>query len=107
MKKPVWHSEEKGTAREEFVAFSAGRDVVPLPMADDILIPYDIWTNQAHAKMLYQIGVFRREELERVLESLNELERLWEQGNGVWTRHWRMCISTLNPLWRKRCGNQR
>jgi argininosuccinate lyase len=106
VKKPVWHSEEKGTAREEFVAFSAGRDVVPLPMADDILIPYDIWTNQAHAKMLYQIGVFRREELERVLESLNELERLWEQGQ------WRLDPAledvhiNLESALAERCGEE-
>ncbi|MBD3266624.1 argininosuccinate lyase, partial [bacterium] len=81
MKKPVWHNQEKGTARETFVAFSAGRDVTGLPMADEMLIPYDIWTNQAHAKMLNKVGVYSSEECQQVIQALNELKRQWENSN--------------------------
>lgn len=82
MKKPVWHSDKKGSARENFVAFSAGRDVVPIPAADSILVPYDIWTNQAHAVTLYRAAVFTEGETKKVLSALNEL--LQKSQNGGW-----------------------
>lgn len=76
-KKPVWHSESKGTAREAFVAFSAGRDVVSVPEADAALVPYDCWTNRAHALGLHKIGVFTRPELKKILKALDSLESKW------------------------------
>ncbi|MDX9752512.1 MAG: argininosuccinate lyase [bacterium] len=80
MRKPVWHSEKKGSAKEAFVAFSAGRDVVPLPEADQDLVPYDIWTNQAHALTLYRGGVFSREEARSILAALIKLKEDWLEG---------------------------
>jgi argininosuccinate lyase len=79
--KPVWHSDKKGHARETFVAFSAGRDVVGLPMADSILVPYDIWTNQAHALTLHKAGVFSSPEIKKLIKALNTLYRRWERGD--------------------------
>lgn len=80
MKKPVWHSESKGSARETFVAFSAGRDVVATPAADEALVPYDIWTNQAHAMGLHRSGVYSQNQLQRVLKALRRLEDMHHKG---------------------------
>ena len=80
MEKPVWFSESKGNPREEFVAFSAGRDVVSLPEADDALIPYDLWTNRAHAIGLQAIGVYTKSECQKIIKALNRIESEWEKG---------------------------
>ncbi|MBN2328155.1 MAG: argininosuccinate lyase [Candidatus Omnitrophica bacterium] len=82
MKKPVWYSRAKGDPRAEFVAFSAGRDVVPILEADSVLIPYDLWTNRSHAVGLREIGVYTGAECKKVLQALHQLEREWE--NGSW-----------------------
>jgi argininosuccinate lyase len=81
VKKPIWHSSKKGTARTEFVKFSAGRDVLPLPGADEILVPYDIWTNQAHAIGLHRIDVFSAPQLQKILQALTKLETEWTRGS--------------------------
>ncbi len=80
MKKPVWQHDSKGNAREEFVAFSAGRDVVSVNEADDALVPYDIWTNRAHAIGLQRIGVYTQPQLKKILTALNRLEKAWKAG---------------------------
>lgn len=80
MKGPVWQSRAKGTAREEFVAFAAGRDVVSLPEADHALTPYDIWTNQAHAIVLREAGVYADAEVKKIIAALNQLENRWAKG---------------------------
>lgn len=80
MKKPIWHSQSKGSAREEFVAFSAGRDVMPLCEADAELVPYDLWTNRAHAIGLARIGVYNSPQLKKILDALSKLEKEWRAG---------------------------
>ncbi|MFB3785417.1 MAG: argininosuccinate lyase [bacterium] len=81
MKSPVWQSRAKGTAREEFVAFAAGRDVVSLPEADNALTPYDIWTNQAHAIVLRDAGVYTDAEVKKIISALNQIEIRWVKGD--------------------------
>lgn len=80
MKNPVWHSTSKGTARGEFVAFAAGRDVVALTEADTLLIPYDLWTNRVHAHVLKKIGLFNEKEFSRLMQALDSLEALYSDG---------------------------
>ena len=53
----VWGSHLHSSPAEENVLFCAGRDVQPLPMADMALLPYNLWTNRAHAIMWYEEGV--------------------------------------------------
>ncbi|MDP8242972.1 MAG: argininosuccinate lyase [Candidatus Hinthialibacter antarcticus] len=78
--KPVWHSESKGSAREAFVAFAAGRDVVASPEADHALVPYDIWTNRAHALGLQKVGVYSAPQAKKILSALKRLESEWKKG---------------------------
>ena len=49
-------------------------------MADELLIPYDIWTNRAHSLMLAERDLISRETLAGVLRGLNEVERQHQQG---------------------------
>ncbi len=80
MKQPVWISRTKGTPRAEFVTFSAGRDVVSIPEADAVLVPYDLWTNRAYAIGLQKIGVYSQSECRKILKAFNRLESEWQAG---------------------------
>ncbi len=80
MKAPVWQTPERGSAKEEFVSFSAGRDMQALPAADSTLVPYDIWTNQAHAIGLWHIGVYNVAQIKKILMKLVHLREDWSKG---------------------------
>ena len=80
MSRAVWATEGKGTAEERMVALSAGRDVMGLPAADALLIPYDLWTNRAQAIMLGEIGVFDKSEVRSLLSALADIEERFERG---------------------------
>jgi len=76
----VWGSHLSRPPIEQNVQFCAGRDVRAVPMADEVLLPYDLWTNRAHSIMLHQQGLIADEQLSRILAGLLELERLHESG---------------------------
>lgn len=80
-KKQVWGSHLSAPPDELMVAFCAGRDVTALPMADVELLPYDLWTNRAHARMLAKQGIITGDVLEKILEALETLESKAEEGN--------------------------
>jgi len=62
------------------VAFCAGRDVQALPMADELLLEYDIWTNLAHARMLAHTGILTHSEWAEIRAGLTELWQDFQQG---------------------------
>jgi len=70
----VWGSHLKKPPNEQNVLFCAGRDMQPLPMADELLLPYDIWTNRAHCIMLHKQGLIPKASLSSILEGLKILE---------------------------------
>jgi argininosuccinate lyase len=55
------------------LAYCSGRDVAALPMADELLLPYDIWGTEAHAIMLHERGVLGRDDVRPILASLRAL----------------------------------
>ena len=79
-KNQVWGNHLKHTPIEQNILFCAGRDVQPVPMADAVLLPYDIWTNRAHAIMLYEQKIISQGILLLILKGLDELEKLAQQG---------------------------
>jgi len=79
--KQVWGSHLNKLPYEQNVLFCAGRDVQPLPMADEILLPYDIWTNRAHCIMLHKQGLIPTSSFSGILTGLNKLEKLVAAGN--------------------------
>ncbi|MBC8259609.1 MAG: argininosuccinate lyase [SAR324 cluster bacterium] len=77
----VWGNHLKKPPNEQNVLFCAGRDVLPLPMADELLLPYDIWTNRAHCIMLHKQGLIPTTNLSSILAGLKQLEILVESGD--------------------------
>jgi argininosuccinate lyase len=77
----IWGSHLNKQPNEQNVLFCAGRDVQELPMADHILLPYDIWTNRAHCIMLHKQGIITDEHLQSILAGLNQLEKHVDEGN--------------------------
>ena len=76
----IWGDHLNVSPNETNISFCAGRDVKELPMADQELIPFDIWTNIAHSKMLLKIGVLNSDEFKQILSGLKEIFQLYEQG---------------------------
>lgn len=79
-KHQIWGSRLSAAPDAINVEFCAGRDVKSLSMADKELLPYDIWTNLAHAAMLHKIGVLNAEEWKLLFAGLTELDRLSKSG---------------------------
>ncbi|GIT08713.1 MAG: hypothetical protein CM1200mP30_23430 [Pseudomonadota bacterium] len=50
-------------------------------MADQILLPFDIWTNRAHCIMLQKQDIISVNCLEKILTGLGKLEKLFEEGD--------------------------
>jgi len=76
----VWGHRLAGKPEELSVMYSAGRDVKALPMADEVLISYDIWNTEAHDVMLYKQGILTRDEIKVILSSLLRVRKLYESG---------------------------
>jgi argininosuccinate lyase len=76
----VWGHRLAGKPEELSVMYSAGRDVKALPMADEVLIPYDIWNTESHDVMLYKQGILTRNEIKVILSSLLRIRELYESG---------------------------
>ncbi|MGB9595093.1 MAG: argininosuccinate lyase, partial [Candidatus Poribacteria bacterium] len=76
----VWGHRLAGKPEELAVMYSAGRDVKPIPMADEILIPYDIWNTTAHDIMLYKQSILNIDDIKLILSSLQKIKELYEKG---------------------------
>lgn len=77
---PVWGHRLAGEPEELSILYCAGRDVKVVPMADEVLIPFDIWNTEAHNIMLYKQGIIEKEELKVILSSLLQVRELYEDG---------------------------
>jgi len=79
----IWNSRIEKQASTQNVLFCAGRDVQKLPMADEILLPFDIWTNRAHCIMLREQNLISKSNLRSILTGLEKLEILVKSGEFV------------------------
>ena len=77
----IWGKHLSKPSDEQNVLFCAGRDVQEIPMADQILLPFDIWTNRAHCIMLHNQEIISGSCLRKILAGLGKLENLIEEGN--------------------------
>lgn len=82
-KQQIWGNHLEQSPLQQNVLFCAGRDVQTIPMADEVLLPYDIWTNRAHSTMLQQQGIISKQQLQSILEGLQRLELLIDAGKFV------------------------
>ena len=79
-RKTLWGGHLIQNPAQQNVEFCAGRDVREVPMADEILLHFDIWTNRAHCIMLEQCGLIQGTHLTDILNGLRELEDSIEKG---------------------------
>lgn len=79
-KSQVWGKRLTSPPDQLNVEFCAGRDVRELPMADQQLLEYDIWTNLAHARMLNKVGIVSKEELKDIKQALSDLQSEVNEG---------------------------
>ena len=77
----VWGRRLESKPEELSVLYSSGRDVKALPMADELLIPFDIWNTEAHNIMLHRQGIVSRDELKVILSALLQIRKLHEGGH--------------------------
>jgi len=73
-KSQVWGGRFVESPLEANVRFCAGRDVAALPMADQLLVFYDLWTNLAHSKMLSEVGVLTAQEYQEIYEVFTQID---------------------------------
>ena len=79
-KAQIWGRHLDQPPDRRMLEFCAGRDVVAVPMADVALLPFDLWTNRAHAIMLGRQAIVPEELAAKMLAALTELEAAWEAG---------------------------
>jgi argininosuccinate lyase len=79
-KAQIWGSHLSEPPDRLMLEFCAGRDVKALPMADALLLPFDLWTNRAHVIMLARQGIVPAELAAQALAALGTLEQEWEAG---------------------------
>ncbi|OGG23908.1 argininosuccinate lyase [Candidatus Gottesmanbacteria bacterium RIFCSPLOWO2_01_FULL_43_11b] len=83
MKKQInklWGTAFNQQPSEAVLAFTAGRDVVSVPPADAVLLPYDVWVDKAHCVMLAKTGIIPVADAGKILAGLLELEKLVIKG---------------------------
>lgn len=80
-KTQVWGKRLGATPDELNLRFCSGRDVSTIPMADEELFEYDIWTNLAHAKMLQKVGILDATELDLLTQALLDLHVKFAKGD--------------------------
>lgn len=79
-KQQFWGERMKEPPEMRNVAYCAGRDVAARPMADQALIPFDLWQNRAHVLMLARQGIISKENARKILEGLERFEELTNSG---------------------------
>ncbi|MCG2688102.1 argininosuccinate lyase [Candidatus Parcubacteria bacterium] len=77
----LWGAAFTKKPSEAVIAFTSGRDVTSISPADLKLIPYDLWTNKAHALMLEKTGIISKFEAKKILKGLLKLEQLAVKDN--------------------------
>jgi argininosuccinate lyase len=80
-KEQVWGGRLSQPPDKLNVAFCSGRDVAVVPMADELLLPYDIWTNLAHVRMLHRCGVLNADECQVLCAALSDLDLKVQRGD--------------------------
>jgi argininosuccinate lyase len=67
----------------EVVAFMAGWDVASKGAADTSLVPFDLWVNRAHTRMLVKQSILTDEQGRAILQGLEDIERRFWAGRFV------------------------
>lgn len=76
----LWGAAFGKKPKEQAVLFAAGRDIQPLPPADEILIPYEIEASLAYVQALANQKIIDQKTLEKLVAGLKKLKKLYQQG---------------------------
>jgi len=79
----LWGAAFTQTPSAAVIAFTAGRDVVPVLPADVALLPYDVSVNMAHVVMLAKTGIIPALCASKILKELVLLEQHIHAGTFV------------------------
>ena len=79
--KQFWAQKSGKSPSSENIAFCASRDVRSVPMLDDILIPYDLWTNYAHCQMLCKQKILQRAEWSKLQTCFRTILLEYQKGS--------------------------
>jgi argininosuccinate lyase len=79
-KKQFWGKRLDKSPAPENILFCAGRDVRSLPMADEVLVIYDLWTNYAHCEMLRKQKILSDSEWQILQDAFRMLLSDYKQG---------------------------
>jgi len=79
----LWGSAFEKKTRKSVVDFTAGRDVYGFPPADLLLLPYDVWVNQAHCLMLWKQKIIEKTDAQAILQGLAEIEGMAKKNSFV------------------------
>ncbi len=77
---PVWSKRTGIVPSKINILYTAGRDIQAKLPADELLIPYDIWTNRAHCLMLERQKIIPTNVAESILKSLEEISALYRKN---------------------------
>jgi argininosuccinate lyase len=76
----LWGGRFEDLPSKEMVDFLSGRDVKGIPPCDEALIPYDLWGNRAHVIMLCRQRILSKQDGNKILKGLRDLEGLFQKG---------------------------
>lgn len=71
----LWGNAFTKKPREDVIAYCAGSDAEKFQALDELLLPYDLQSNLAHAKMLHEQKILSADELAQIKNALNEAQK--------------------------------
>ena len=84
-KKTIWGNhlkldDKKKESAKANIRFCAARDVASVPMADERLVVWDLWTNYAHCQMLAKQKIINNQEWQKLKQGFYEIFKLHSAG---------------------------
>jgi len=95
----IWQKEYNLNKKIE--KFTVGNDF----LLDKKLLKYDCIASIAHAKMLHQIGILKKNELKDLLKGLNEIIQLTSNNNFIIKQKDEDCHTAIENFLTKKYGN--
>lgn len=76
----LWGTAFNQSPKQEAIAFAAGRDIKPLPMVDELLVPFELEASESYVIGLVDQKIISKTECQKLLSALNQLGNLNKQG---------------------------
>jgi len=100
MSQYLWQGPEEADVDQAIAAFTAGEDIE----LDRVLFPYDIRATTAHVRGLQRIGIFSREDCDRLCALLDDLNSEFGAGRFVLDRRFEDGHSAIESYLKDKAG---